>query len=180
MIHVCPLSKVQELAAQTQPEKVVSILDPDFETPSLGLGSDHLRLAFHDIHVPTPGAVLPEREHLLELISFLSGWSRSGPLLIHCRAGVGRSTAAGFVAACLHQPDVDEFEVARTLRAVAPLARPNETLVTLADSILERGGRMSAAISETGRDLEWIEIDEGVPFEIPLTTGRNTGHPRSD
>jgi predicted dithiol-disulfide oxidoreductase (DUF899 family) len=34
---------------------------------------------------------------------------------------------------------------------------------------MSRNGRMSEAIAETGRGLPWIEVDEGVPFEMPST-----------
>jgi hypothetical protein len=85
------------------------------------------------------------------------------------RTGIGRSTAAAFIAACLHNPHVDEQEIAGALRRASPLARPNETLIKLADVAMRRNGRMSAAIAETGRDLPWIEVDEGVPFDMPST-----------
>jgi predicted protein tyrosine phosphatase len=88
-------------------------------------------------------------------------------LLIHCRAGIGRSTAAAYVATCWRHPEVSERRIAELLRRVAPLARPNETVVRLFDTAMNRGGRMSAAISETGRDLPWIDVEEGVPFQLP-------------
>jgi predicted protein tyrosine phosphatase len=147
----------------------VSILDPDFETPALGYSEGHLRLSFHDVHTPAKGAVLPSARHISDLVSFVGDWSRRAPLLVHCRAGIGRSTAAAFVVACLHNPDASERFIAEELRRVAPLARPNETLIRLADEIMRRSGRMSAAISETGKDLSWIEVDEGEPFELSST-----------
>ncbi len=166
-ILVCPLSRVPSIVDVRRPELVVSILDPDFETPALGYSEGHLRLSFHDVHNAVKGAVLPSRRHLSDLVSFGRDWTRTGPLLVHCRAGVSRSTAAAFVVACLHNPDASERFIAEELRRVAPLARPNETLIRLADEILQRSGRMSAAITETGKDLAWIDVDEGEPFELP-------------
>lgn len=81
-------------------------------------------------------------------------------------AGIGRSTAAAYIANCWRYPGVSERRIAELLREAAPLARPNETLVRRSDTALNRNGRMSAAISDTGRGLPWIQLDEGVPFEL--------------
>jgi len=148
---------------------VVSLLDPDHTFPDLGpeYRGQHLRLRFHDAHDSSGGEVAPNAEHIDELISFLSGAEPAATILIHCRAGIGRSTAGAYVTACLRSPGSSEQRIAEALRRIAPLARPNETVVRLADDAMGRDGRMSAAISVTGRDLPWIEIDEGVPFELP-------------
>ncbi len=172
-ILVCPLSRVSDMVESSQAMRVISILDPDFTFPDLGPAYDgrHLRLRFHDVHAPADGSVSPCAHHIDELLCFLSAWEDDSPLLIHCRAGIGRSPATAFVAACWRNPNADEWGIARTLRRVAPLARPNETLVTLADTAMKRDGRMSHAIAETGRELPWIEVDEGVPFEMPSVHG---------
>jgi predicted protein tyrosine phosphatase len=147
----------------------VSLLDPDFAFPDLGpeYGDRHLRLRFHDAHDASDGQVIPSAEDIERFLSFLSGWQLGSSLLIHCRAGIGRSTAAAYVATCWRHPEVGERRIAELLREIAPLARPNETVVRLSDTAMNRSGRMSAAISETGRGLPWIELDEGIPFELP-------------
>jgi predicted protein tyrosine phosphatase len=168
-ILVCPLSRVAEVVAARAPERVISVLDPDFEFPELGgaFHGRHLRLRFHDIHVATDGQTLPTHDHARELIEFLDGWTRTGPMLVHCRAGIGRSTAVAFIAACLHNPYTSERMIARALRQASSNARPNETLVALADAVLQRDGRMYRAIAETGHGLPWIEVRENEPFEMP-------------
>ena len=165
-IVVCPLSVVEEQVSRRAPSHVISILDPGSEFPEVG-AAKHLRLAFHDAHHPGYGIELASPEHIATLIEFLREWDGGGTLLVHCRAGIGRSTATAFVAACVRDPAANELELARELRRVAPLARPNETVVRLADAALGREGRMSAAIADTGRGLPWIDVMEGVPFELP-------------
>lgn len=168
-IVVCPLSRVREQVAAHAPERVVSLLDPDFAFPDLGSAfrGRHLRLQLHDVHECEPGQVAPSAAHIDQLLAFIRSWRRSSPLLIHCRAGIGRSTAAAFIAACVHQPRIDELAIALDLRRASPLARPNQVLIRLADAALARDGRMVKAIEDTGRCLRWHGVDENVPFEIP-------------
>lgn len=168
-ILVCPLSRVAQVVAARTPERVISVLDPEFDFPELGSAfrGRHLRLRFHDIHVATDGQTLPTRDHARELIAFLDGWTRAGPMLVHCRAGIGRSTATAFIAACRHNPNTSELVIARALRQASSNVRPNETLVALADAVMQREGRMHRAIAETGRDLPWLELYENEPFEMP-------------
>jgi predicted protein tyrosine phosphatase len=125
----------------------------------------HLHLAVSDIVEATPGQVLPEATHLDELLKFVYAWDRAEPMLIHCFAGVSRSTAAVYIAACALAPKRDEFNVARSLRAASPTASPNTLLVALADDALGRGGRMREAIAEIGRGRECFE---GEPFALEL------------
>jgi predicted protein tyrosine phosphatase len=175
-ILVCPLSKVMSMVSIHTPERIVSLLDPGYAFPETGPAyfNRHLRLCFHDIHVTSEGQVVPTAKHIDDLLAFISLWSRKAPILIHCRAGIGRSTAVAFITACLYNPHADELEMASALRRASPLARPNETLIQLADAAMGRNGMMSKAIAETGRDLYWADVieqlknyDEGVPFEMP-------------
>ncbi|HYN07373.1 MAG TPA: hypothetical protein VES67_08290 [Vicinamibacterales bacterium] len=170
-IIVCPLSRVDELVEQHQPSRVISLLDPDFTFPDLGPAYDgrHLRLRFHDVHEAADNEIAPAAEHVESLLAFLGGTQPGEHLLIHCRAGISRSTAAAFIAACFLNPDVPELDLAVALRRAAPLARPNQVLVALADAAMARDGRMSAAITATGRNLPWTGANEGDVFEMPGT-----------
>jgi predicted protein tyrosine phosphatase len=169
-IVACPLSRVEESVAAHAPECVISLLDPGFLFPDLtsACPGRHLCLHLHDVHECAPGQVAPASAHVDQLLSFIERWQRSRPLLVHCRAGIGRSTAAAFIAACVHSPDADEYAIAVELRRVSPLARPNQVLVELADEAMGRHGRMIRAIEETGRHLRWHGVNENVPFEMAV------------
>ena len=169
VILVSPLSLARRLVTSRAPERIVSLLDPDAAFPEFGsdYAGRHLRLRLHDVHVVTESQVAATRKHIEDLLAFLAQWQRGAPLLIHCRAGMGRSPAAAFIAACFYNPGVDELEVASELRRLSPTSRPNESLVGLADAALARTGRMTAAIADTGRGLPWPAVDEGSPFELP-------------
>ena len=163
MIIVCPLSKVQALVDEHRVRDVVSLLGPDTPHRSFdGVTPErHLRLTFHDIIEPVDGFTAPHSGDARRIIGFLSDHHRAAPLLIHCWAGISRSTATAFTALCLFNPGADEEELALNLRLASPSATPNRRLVALADAELGRGGRMVRAIDRIGRGAEAFE---GVPF----------------
>ena len=170
-ILVCPLSRVNELVASHAPARVVSLLDPGSPFPELGprYAERHLRLSFHDVDAPLVDLRPATVDQAMQLVDFVAAWDRTAPILLHCRAGISRSTAAAFITACLANPETPEYDIAVQLRRVAPQARPNEALVRLADGVMGREGRMSEAIDRTGRHLSWIEIGEAEPFALSLS-----------
>lgn len=120
------------------------------ETPSGIDPANHLKLALNDIVAPQEGLIHPSREHVEQLIQFATGWSMRGPLVVHCWAGISRSTAAAFITLCALNPDAPERLIAQRIRKASPTASPNRLLVTLADDVLGRRGRMLSALEEMG------------------------------
>ncbi len=118
-----------------------------------------------DIVEHLDGHVAPDVAHVQTLLDFVRAWDRAHPMLIHCYAGVSRSTAAAYVAACALRRDFCEFETAQTLRALSPTATPNARIIAIADNLLGRGGRMISAINEIGRGADCYE---GVPFALDI------------
>jgi predicted protein tyrosine phosphatase len=165
-IWVSPLAKVHDVARAARPERVVSLLSPTDEFPSLrGYGADrHHKVHLHDIREELLDHVAPTGEHVQGLIEFIRDWRRTDPLLVHCWGGISRSTATAFIAACLHNPEADERAIAAAIRAASPTAYPNTLIVEFADEILARRGRMRAAIDAMGRG-DVAEVAE--PFFIP-------------
>ena len=111
------------------------------------------------------GHVTPGDGHVAAILAFAEAWDRKEPLLIHCYAGISRSTAAAYIAACALAPERDEAEIARALRIASPSATPNALFVSIADRLLGRDGRMVAAIAEIGRGADAFE---GEPFSLNL------------
>jgi predicted protein tyrosine phosphatase len=163
MIHVCPLSKLEETVTATGARHVVTLVNEatPMTRPSAVAEADHLFLAVSDIVEAMDGHVVPAEEHLDRLLAFAAGWDRATPLVVHCYAGVSRSTAAAYVIACALDPARDEMEAALALRAASPTATPNRRIVALADARLGRDGRMVRAIEAIGRGADCFE---GTPF----------------
>jgi predicted protein tyrosine phosphatase len=152
-----------------KPARVVSALDPGSDFPELGPTYEdrHLRLEFHDVHQPMDPYVMPAPKHIDQLLQFIGEWNPEESLLVHCRAGIGRSPAMAFITACFHNPNTREQDIATVLRRASPLARPNEMLIRLADDVMGRKGQMIAAITETDRALRWLNPSENDTFQIP-------------
>jgi predicted protein tyrosine phosphatase len=157
-IYVCPLSKVHEVVAVSGAGALVSLLSPGhpMTRPDAILPERHLALGLSDIVAPLDGHVLAQQNHVENLLTFFHAWDRVRPLVIHCYAGVSRSTAAGYIALCALTPK-PEIEIARELRRLSPSATPNRHLVALADTLLLREGRMTAAVEEIGRGRDCFE-----------------------
>ena len=167
MIVVCPLSRIAETVAATGARRMVTLINANTPVmrPTELAPADHLTLSMHDIVEDLPDMTAPADHHIETLLTFARGWDRSAPLLIHCFAGVSRSTAAAYTVAAALAPKRDEAELAATLRRLSPSATPNMRIVTIADRLLGRDGRMVRAIEAIGRG---IEAYEGEPFRLDI------------
>jgi predicted protein tyrosine phosphatase len=164
-LYVCPLSRLDETLRGSGARTVVTLLRPGGATTPLLRDIRHLHLDVSDIAEPLDGHVMPGTAHVDTLLRFAADWDGAAPLLIHCYAGVSRSTAAAFVLACALQPEADEATLACALRSASPTATPNPRIVALADAMLDRRDRMIAAVAAIGRGAECFE---GEPFRLEL------------
>jgi len=167
MIHVCPLALLHDTVEETGARHVVTLLDDQFhvERPRGIAPENHLWLRLHDICSPLDGYVLPDEAHVAELLEFVRSWDRRAPLVVHCFAGISRSTASAYASVCALNPHRDEASIARALRRASPTATPNIRIVALADRLLGRNGRMTAAIQTIGRGEAAMA---GTPFRLNL------------
>jgi predicted protein tyrosine phosphatase len=167
MIHVCSLAKVEETVTRTRAGRLLSLLSAGTEVtrPASIARENHLHLVMHDIAVAQDGMTVPGEEHVLDILDFGRQWDRTRPLVIHCYAGISRSTASAYIIAAALAPQRDEVELARTLRALSPSATPNPRLIAVADALLDRKGRMVEAIQAIGRGADAFE---GTPFELRI------------
>ena len=165
-IFVCPLRAVPHVVATCEASHLVTCLPGEtrVETPVSIKAVNHIRLFIHDIAEPIDGYIAPDAEHVAQLIDFAATWDRTGPMVIHCWAGISRSTAAAFIMLCTLNPEVPEVLVARSLREASPTAFPNRLMIRLGDAALGRAGRMQAAVEAIGRGEV---VNEAIPFSLP-------------
>jgi len=166
-VHVCPLSLVPETVKRARASHLVSLINDNTPVarPSSIAAENHLFLGINDIVEPMDGMVLPAEDHVRELIAFVGGWDRERPIVVHCFAGISRSTAAAYITLCAVNPSRDEEEIAQQLRSASRFATPNPLIVALGDRLLGRDGRMIQAIAAIGRGQDAIE---SIPFAVPI------------
>jgi predicted protein tyrosine phosphatase len=167
MIHVCSLARLHQTVEETRASHIVTLLKDRHlvARPNRIAADRHLILGLDDICEPLDGFICPAEEHVTDLIDFVRGWNRGAPMVVHCYAGISRSTAGAFISACALNPRRDEATIAWSIRRASPTAMPNRRLVSLADRLLGRQGRMLAAIEAIGPG---IGAFEGHPFRLDL------------
>ncbi len=171
MLHVCSLSRLHETVERTGARHLVTLVSAgtQVERPARIAPDNHLFLSFNDIVAPMDGMTPPGEAHVNEFLRFIEAWDGGSPLVIHCWAGISRSTAGAFIATCARNPNRPEDEIAQALRVASPSATPNARLVAIADQLLSRDGRMISAIRSIGRGADAFE---GTPFELHLDAER--------
>jgi predicted protein tyrosine phosphatase len=167
MIHVCSLARLHGTVADTGARHIVTLLRilDRVQRPTTVEEANHLILGMDDIVEPMEGYTHPGEEHVASLIEFAKRWDRKAPMVIHCYAGISRSTAGAFVTACVLNPRRSEEIIARAIRDGSATATPNLRIVTLADRLLGRQGRMIEAVKAIGPGRAALEGD---PFRLDL------------
>lgn len=167
MIHVCSLAALPDTVKATGASHVLTVMAnvAQVQRPESVLEANHLRVQMDDITEHMDGFMAPSGQHIEQVLNFVRGWDRNAPLVIHCYAGISRSTASAFAAACMLNPHRDEISIARQIRTSSPIASPNRLIVSLADRALGRDGRMLRALDEMGPGSMLVE---GRPFRVDL------------
>jgi predicted protein tyrosine phosphatase/5'-deoxynucleotidase YfbR-like HD superfamily hydrolase len=125
----------------------------------------HLVLGMDDIPEPADGYIAPGENHVATLIAFARAWDRSAPLVVHCYAGISRSTAGAFVTACALNPGRAEASIAQEYGGARNgLAQPPHRL-DCRRFAFGRNGRMVDAINAIGSGAA---AHEAVPFHLEL------------
>jgi predicted protein tyrosine phosphatase len=132
---------------------VLSILDPDApEPPVFGSFGEHSRieLRFHDVIEELPDRVVPGAQQVQEILTLGHNLTASPPpdahLLVHCHAGVSRSTAAMTLILAQACPDRAGVEIVKEVLRIRSRAWPNLRIIELGDKLLGRGGDLISSV----------------------------------
>jgi predicted protein tyrosine phosphatase len=176
-VTICGIEELEGHCAG-QVTHVLSILDPGWPEPDSLSRFDinrRLRLRFHDVIESQPGWIAPERWDVELLLAFSRDLTMANEahLLVHCHAGVSRSTAAAILVMAQTCPDRPADEVLREVVRLRPRAWPNLRILEFGDEILGRHGEIvEAARAHYRRALErepWLAeamIDGGRGREV--------------
>ena len=125
---------------------VLSIIDTHEPRPSAlddFSGIDHELIRFDDVVAEYPGFEACTPGHIERVLAFgervhtLPG----GHVLIHCHAGISRSTAAAAILMCQHAPGHEEAAFLKLLE-LRKHGWPNTRMVEFADTLLKRDGAL--------------------------------------
>ncbi len=171
-IHICSLKMVEPLADEIKPSHVLSLLGGITPFPQTPKGIDprnHLKLTLADIAEPQEGMIHPGEDHVRRVIEFAERWANEGgtkqPIVVHCFAGISRSTASALTIACMLRPKTAETAFTAALRSASGSAQPNALMIAHADRLLGRNGRLVAAVEE----MSLADFSKaGQPFVLPL------------
>ncbi len=183
-ITVCGL---EELAghADRQVSHVLSILDPDQPEPeAFGGYGEHARLElkFHDIIQEMPGFEAPQVEHVEKMLEFGQDLLRDPEparhLLVHCHAGISRSTAAMTLLLAQAQPGLGADEVLAQVVHIREKAWPNLRILSMGAELLGRQGEFIEAAGAVYRlqlerrpEIKDFFMDGGREREIEVALG---------
>jgi predicted protein tyrosine phosphatase/cytoskeletal protein CcmA (bactofilin family) len=184
-ITICGL---KELAghADRQVSHVLSILEPDQAEPeAFGAYGEHARLElkFHDIIQEMPGFIAPQPDHISKMLEFgrdlLSHPENVRHLLVHCHAGISRSTAAMTLLLAQAQPDLSAADVLAQVVRVRSKAWPNLRILALGEEQLGRKGEFTRAVGAVYRrqleqrpEIESFFLDSGRAWEIQVALAK--------
>ena len=150
-ITVCGLDELAD-HAEARVSHVLSILDPEWPIPEVfGTYGEHkkLELRFHDVIEHEPGQVVPSETHVEQLLAFGRDLGRepdpTAHLLVHCHAGVSRSSASMALLIAQAMPEQSGQAIFTDIRTIRPQIWPNLRIVEMGDRALGRKGDLVAA-----------------------------------
>ena len=132
---------------------VLSILDPGWPDPEAFADfSEHRRVAlrFNDVIAPLPGVTAPTAEDVAVLLEYGREVMAAGPdthLLIHCHAGVSRSTASAALLLAQANPARPAEAIFTEIGRIRPRAWPNLLLLEFGEAALSRTGEIVPAVA---------------------------------
>lgn len=165
-LHVCPLAAIAEVVSTSGAKRLMTVINAHtlVEKPAIIADERHLKVHINDIAAPQEGLVHAQTGHIEDILRFAGEWDHAEPMVIHCWAGISRSTAAAFISVCAASEPGTELTIARLIRTASVTANPNSLMVAIADDLLGRRGRMVDAVRAIGEGKAALS---GTPFAIP-------------
>jgi predicted protein tyrosine phosphatase len=176
-IKVGGLHSIPALVREFRPTHLLGILDPPTPQPAIydhdALSRATLLLRFHDVDDGRPDG--PTVEHVEKIIAFadqVRGAHARTParLLVHCHAGISRSTASAYIALARDLGLERAADAFRQLLRVTSNPWPNRRLVALADEALGAKGRLLAPL-DAYRDANIDRLESMMAYHRLLIEG---------
>jgi len=155
---------------------ILSLLDPGFPDSAIfrSFGQyERLELRFHDIIDEREGMVAPQEADVSRVLRFgrtlTSDQTYRARLLVHCHAGLSRSTAAMVLLLAQARPDLAAHTVVEQVVNRRPKAWPNLRMIEIGDVLL---GRRGSLVSAVDRQYEQIVTTDPEFCRMLIAAGR--------
>ena len=145
-LHICSLEAIREADISLY-DGIITIEDSNIKNPfrvDYG-GPEQLILTFDDISKSTEEFVEPQIVHIERALLFADKIG-NGSLLVHCHAGISRSSAIALAIIAKKLGAGKEDEAVKTLEFINPNCRPNKALVFMSDEILDLKGKLIESV----------------------------------
>ncbi len=154
-IHITSLHQVRELDVSTY-DGIITIEDTTIIEPFRVQGDEpkQLILRFDDINEPIDDYVVPQLSHIKRALDFADK-IEDGSLLVHCNAGISRSSAIALAVIAKRLGSGKEEEAVNTLEHINPNCRPNRSIVEMTDELLKRNGSLYKVVEEKLSFNKW-------------------------
>ncbi|MEI6558679.1 MAG: dual specificity protein phosphatase [Rhodospirillaceae bacterium] len=126
--------------------RTIGLFDPDNNCRP-GSGAGYFQECFFDLEDATPPALAPSLDAIRRILDHAAGFEPADRVLVHCTAGISRSTAVAILLLVRHgmAPGAAFAHVAR----LRPAMSPNMLIVEHGERLLGLNGRLKRAY------LEW-------------------------
>jgi predicted protein tyrosine phosphatase len=148
-LRVCGLRDLPEEIEHFQPTHIVSAVETLADFPTYT--NKHIHVSFSDIATPMEFLVAPEMEHLLAVLDFAKDLKDTDRVLVHCFAGISRSTALA-IGICM-QNGLSYAEAFAYVEQVRPVLSPNHRIITLIDEHFGLDGKLTELAVEFRRRI---------------------------
>lgn len=147
----CGKNQVRKVVKRFTATHLLSLVDPNdrMPTPHRISRQNHLTVSFDDVESPELSGA-PTETDLEAIVAWVDRLPESTRLVIHCTAGISRSSAIAFGLLCR----VDDIGAARDrVLETQPNASPNALVTTIMDRLFDMGGVLhDAAVQVRARD----------------------------
>lgn len=155
-VTVCGIPELPQHSS-TGVSHVLSIIDT-YEPRPAALDDffeiDHELIRFDDVVAEYPGYEACTPAHIVKVLEFGERVHANpqGHVLVHCHAGISRSTAAAAILMAQHAPGQEEAAFLKLL-GMRKHGWPNTRMVEFADELLKRDGAMLRGLAAYRRAL---------------------------
>jgi len=134
-IRICGIG--ESVYFMDQYTKVIGIVNPD---ANVAPTEKYYIERCHDIREDLPPWITPQKEQFQRILNFSKDFTEDDKIMVHCSAGISRSTAVGVMI--LIQHGFTEEEAFAKIYSVRPHMYPNSLILIYADELLKRNGKL--------------------------------------